>query len=250
MRQLRTDRQVKRMIQRVKHSKNPLVPIVGERLKAARQLDGRSLEMTAQRIQKRFHISCTRQVLHHLERRGRGCRSALRRALADTLAVSEEWLGGEDLVATPGWLESERIVATAFGSPPEIFLRAELAARRFVERCRDPLRREHGGSDPEEIMGELVNPSLWRSLLLDQSTPEMSAQEIGELVPLIARCLEGILGPWFRRVKRRSAATQPPAVRVRATGPRLDLDRIREWVVFHDRRTATNAGATGDRSRS
>jgi hypothetical protein len=100
-------------------------------------------------------------------------------------------------------------------------LRAFLSARRFIGQCRKPLIREasaSGKDDPEEVLGELLNPALWRVLLLGPTAAAtVSATEIEKITPLLAECLELILEPWLKRGRRELE-------------PQLDYDRILEWV--------------------
>ena len=212
---IRTIRQMARRARHEKYSGNPYVPLVSARLRAAVELHGRSLGELAEEIYKEHRLTCSKQNLHHLMHRGTRCRANLRQALAATLGAPEDFLSRKDEVMPPLALRLYQVVSTTLDPPgrkqpgdakdvDRVRSRVLLAARRFIERCGPAIQRENRlrpGEDVQLLIGELLDPTLWRALLLNSAVP-MSDGEIGEIVPLLAQCMEKILQPWLENRPR------------------------------------------------
>ena len=85
-----------------------------------------------------------------------------------------------------------------------------LSAQRFMERCRPAIQREIGrrpGENIERLVGELLDPTLWRAFLLNSALP-ISDKEFDEIVPLLAECLGKIFRPWLENQSSTRLARQ------------------------------------------
>lgn len=165
-----------------------LVPISGERMRAALQHSGVTLPELVRRLGDR------RQTLDYIVRgKTDRCRRSRRTAIAKALGVPAEWLGGGP-EGGMDWL-----FAQLAGRP-----QSQLAINRLGRRCEAALQRD--GSPVPDATGDLLMLALlshWRGVLFEELPPELlecedlpgPERDIAETA--LANAFETALRPWF-----------------------------------------------------
>ena len=174
--------------------KRVLVPIRGDRIRAALKRSGLSVSALARRVR-------AKQQTVDLIVRGKTsrCEQDLRATLARALGTSVAVLGGE---------EDPKLAFLAFVGDAEDLAETPIALRLFYLACSHAARRDKlvvdAGFVPPQIRS-LVSPAYWRAQLLETieaqllADPDLglSTAERDRLYSLLADAMGLLLKPWF-----------------------------------------------------
>lgn len=213
-----------------------LVAIKSDHLRAAMELD----EWTVTSLASRLGKGENPQTLHHLAQ-GSGlkrCRASRRKALANVLDVTEDWLAGE-----PYWLPLPGVMPMlkeVEGSP-----RVVLAVGRLFGRCADAVQRDlekepkrpdlpNGWNATNDVhwfmfstLGSVLSPVRWQFTLTHRPAkgPPPTIQELEANLRAMPDLVK-----WFEPLPPSMWAPRPAATALAPDVEAAVLALIRAWT--------------------
>ena len=213
-----------------------LVAIKSDYLRAAMKLD----EWTVTSLASQLGKGENPQTLHHLAQ-GSGlkrCRASRRKALADVLDVTEEWLAGDPYgLPLPGVLP---MLTEVEGSP-----RVLLAVGRLFRRCYDAVQRDlekepkrpdlpNGWNATHDVhwfmfgtLGSVLSPVRWQLALTHRSAkgPPPTIEDLQANLRAIPDLMK-----WFEPLPPSMWARRPAAAALAPEVEAAVLALIRAWT--------------------